>query len=238
MLTLHEYARVQTLLVFSQDGSNHEITREIESIAFAAGVVHLQHRQPYLNIPSMFLRTDAPTAANVRYLLRFAFDYLQAPAAIVLESDIELAPDGIGYFEWAYARLARSEALQQRVFTVNGFNEASNSSAGPYDMSTSRDGFMVWGWLCPHWSWPLINSRWTWFGNWDINMENNIRRPLGKVSLSPAVSRSRNIGMQGINFDIRDPREAARWESLYMHKEAIAYEHSEPMRITDLHEEW
>lgn len=51
---------------------------------------------------------DAPTAANVFYLLRFAMDYMGARAAIVLESDLVLSPDGLDYFQWAYESVSHS----------------------------------------------------------------------------------------------------------------------------------
>jgi len=206
---------LQTVLIFSQDGSFPEITRLIESVNFTH-VIHLRHNPPYWGLPSMLLRTDAPTASNVFFLLRFAMDWLRCPAAIVLESDIMLAPDGLDYFRWAHGQVVSDPELQERVFTINGYYELSRPDHDPYQFTTEEYGFMVWGWLCPGFSWPLIRSGWTWFGNWDITLEESVRKPSGKVSLSPVVSRTRNIGMQGINFDIRDPSEVKKWTSLYL----------------------
>lgn len=81
---------------------------------------------------------------------------------------------------------------------------------------------MVWGWLCPSFSWPLIKSHWTWFGNWDHTVEQT-RQAAGKVCLAPVVSRTRNIGMTGINFDVRDETEQAKWLGLYTPQEPIDY---------------
>ena len=61
---------------------------------------------------------------------------------------------------------------------------------------------MVWGWLCPRWSWQRLRDGWTWFHNWDINVEHSVRRPAGLVSLTPSVCRVKNIGMTGINFNV------------------------------------
>jgi len=136
--------RLQTVLVFSQDGGNPDVARLIEGVNFTRAI-RLQHYPPYLGIPSYFVRTgawrprerrqvvrhvahprglpprricsshvavaacaDAPTAANVFYLLRFAMDYVGARAAIVLESDLILAPDGLDYFRWAYESVSHS----------------------------------------------------------------------------------------------------------------------------------
>jgi hypothetical protein len=219
----------ETVLVFSQDGNVPGIAEEIAGIDFAP-VVHLRHAPPFWGLPSLILRTDAPTASNIHFLLTFAFEALggtsssssssppspSVEAAIVLESDIELAADGFDFFRWAYGQVAADPRLRARVLNVNGYNKRSGPEKDRFTVSTDEGGFEVWGWLCPRWSWPLLRDGWTRFGNWDINVEEHVRRPNGKVSLSPAVSRTRNIGMQGINFDIRDPNERAKWETLHI----------------------
>lgn len=70
--------------------------------------------------------------------------------------------------------------------------------------------------MCPRASWERIYSGWTWFHNWDITLEYSVRRPSGLQSLTPNLSRMRNVGMQGINFNVQDPTEEARWQSVYM----------------------
>jgi len=87
---------------------------------------------------------------------------------------------------------------------------------------------MVWGWLCPAHSWPMIRSGWTWFHNWDITLEERVRKPSGLVSLSPVVSRTRNIGMQGINFDVRNDSEAEKWTKLYITAESTDFRGRKP----------
>lgn len=124
----------------------------------------------------------------------------------------------------------------------------------------------VWGWLCPDFSWPRIKAGWTWFHNWDITMEESIRRPSGAwlraadglcrvarcaarqpveprlvlplsrpaglVSLSPMQSRTRNIGMQGINFNVNDPNEISKWHSLYIPNKPIDYSGKTPIVVS------
>ena len=188
--------------------------------------MRMWHTQPYLNIPQRFYRTDAPTAANVKYLLTLAMEYLEASGAIVLESDIAPSPDFYRYFQWAGHHLARDPHLAQRVFTVNGFHHDSKASNDLFTMTADRYGFMVWGWLCPAHSWPLIRDNWTWYHNWDITMEYSIRRGVAgneKVSLSPMVSRVRNIGMTGINFNIPDKATQRRWLDLHAPAGPVKY---------------
>ncbi len=293
------------MLVFSQDGNSEEIRQLIGSITFAP-VVHLKHSPPLLGrLVGLFARTDAPTAANVFFLLRFAFNYMRAPAAIVLESDLELSVDGYEYFKWAYRQIADARAaaddakdaaeaaaaqrgggsgsgngnkptaddilahvapemrssdafcVRDAVFTINGFTEHSDASADlfAFDTREHKRGFAVWGWLCPHWTWPALEQGWTWFHNWDITVEERIRQrasagsglggsvsgsdsgsgpeagagaagagsQLGVFSLSPLVSRTRNIGMQGINFNVVDEKERAKWENLHTPQSPVDY---------------
>lgn len=219
----------EAVLVFSQDGSVPEISALIEAVDFAP-TIHLHHSPPYFGIPSWFVRTDAPTASNVNFLLRCAFDYMHAPAAVVLEADIELSVDGYDYFRWAYAQVLASPDLRDRVLTVNGFNEESNAAGDPFAFNVSTPGFMVWGWLCPDFSWPTIRDRWTWFGNWDITLERYARQGSGRISLAPVISRTRNIGMMGINFNIHDAFEQQRWLTLYTPQERIDYSGA-PLRL-------
>jgi hypothetical protein len=208
-------ARAQFVLVFSQDGRRQDIADAIASVGFTR-TIHMLHSPPYGGVPSWFIRTDAPTASNVHFLLRFAFEYARAPAAIVLESDIMVGKDALRYFRWAHESVLADTDLRRSVFTINGYYERSTADGDLYAFTRREYGFMVWGWLCPAHSWPLIRSGWTWFHNWDITLEERVRRPSGLVSLSPAVSRTRNIGMAGINFNVHDPAEVARWEGLHV----------------------
>lgn len=212
-----------TVLVFSQDGQNEEVARLIAAVDFAP-VLHLRHRQPYFGLPSLVLRTDAPTAANVFFLLSFAFEYARVRAAVVLESDIVPSPDFLDYFAWVEDALERDPDLRARVFTANGYYERSSPQLGdPFSVTTDEYGFMVWGWMCPGHSWPLIRDGWTWFHNWDITLEYSVRQPSGKVSLSPTISRMRNIGMKGINFNVNDPKETRRWLTLPVIAQHVNY---------------
>jgi len=189
-------------------------------------VIKMWHTQPYLNIVQQFWATDAPTAANVKYLLSLAFDFLGAPGAIVIESDIFPSKDFYRYFQWAAYHTSTSSFLRRHTFTVNGYHHESQPQGSPYSMSVDHYGFTVWGWFCPAASWPLISSRWTWYHNWDINMEHNIRRSQDNdcfLSLTPQISRVRNIGMKGINFKGGNAEEEARWLAVHVPPQAYKY---------------
>jgi hypothetical protein len=62
-------------------------------------VIHLSHVRPYFGIPGWFRDKDYATAANIKFLLSFAFEQMHAPAAIVLQSDLLPSPDMYRYFQ-------------------------------------------------------------------------------------------------------------------------------------------
>uniref|UniRef100_A0A7S1G4T3 alpha-1,3-mannosyl-glycoprotein 2-beta-N-acetylglucosaminyltransferase n=1 Tax=Bicosoecida sp. CB-2014 TaxID=1486930 RepID=A0A7S1G4T3_9STRA len=210
-----------TVLIVSQDGDNARVAAMLDAVT-AFRVVRLSHWRPYLGgLPRLFLsHSDFATADNVRWLLRFAFESLRARNAIVLESDIRPSTDFYRFFQWMAAEIEGNATLRERVWTVNGYNMRSRRGADPYTLSPF--GFTVWGWLCPGSTWPDIRDGWTWFHNWDIQVE-AARRASGRASLTPALSRMRNIGMQGINFDVRSAADAAKWEAVWTSEVGVPY---------------
>jgi hypothetical protein len=195
------------------------------------------HTQPYGNILQSVWKSDAPTAANVKHLLTLAFEYLQSPGAIVIESDILPSPDFYRYFQWAAYHTTHSSLLAQRTFTVNGYHHESVEGADPYAMSVDRYGFTVWGWFCPATSWPIVSAGWTWYHNWDITMEGIRRKPDNQrvLSLTPLVSRVKNIGMKGINFKGGTPEEEAQWLGLHIPGASFPYHDSKVRACEKLH---
>ena len=220
-----------TLLIASQDGDDAAVSAQLAAINFTT-TLRLRHAPPLWGLPAALgLRSDAPTAANVFFLLRAAFDACGARAAIVLEADIEVAPDALDFFSWALDSAARDAALAPRLFTVSGFAERSappppGSGAAEdsrlFEVATDEAGFMVWGWAAPAQSWPQLRAAWTSYGNWDFAVE-RWRRREGLISLAPAVSRTRHIGMQGINFNVQDAAEVRRWTGHYLPPHATEY---------------
>eukprot|EP00743_Colponemidia_sp_Colp-15_P006432 GILK01006922.1.p1 GENE.GILK01006922.1~~GILK01006922.1.p1 ORF type:complete len:359 (+),score=49.21 GILK01006922.1:52-1128(+) len=189
----------ETVLVISQDGDKQEITDMIKSIPSRIKVIHLRHTRPYFRIPSLIGGTDYTTAANVFFLLQFAYEHMKAEGAIMLESDLVPSVDMYRYFQWTYTKFLRSEKYRDVIFNVNGFTKTSVKGGSPFDLVPYQ--FTVWGWCSADWLWPMLRSGWTWYNNWDITVQERIRIPSGRVSVSPLVSRIRVIGAQGITFD-------------------------------------
>ena len=186
-------------------------------------------------LPARAWKTDYATAANVFGLLWFGFETLGSEAVIVLESDLEPSYDFYDYFKWAHREVLRQPELAETVWSINGFSDPTAQVPGAVGAAAQTeeetagdpaargqpgvdplyrmyaDGFMVWGWCTSRRVWPLLQRGWTWFDNWDWAMQ-AARKRSGRVSLSPRVSRIRNVGMKGINFDVQEGTAAAqRW---------------------------
>jgi hypothetical protein len=66
------------------------------------------------------------------------------------------------------------------------------------------------------------------------------RERSGRVSLSPRVTRIRNVGMKGINFDVRDgSKEARQWLAVPLPgPEGEPYEYDHQLPIVEETEAW
>jgi len=232
-----------TVLVVSDDCGDAGAAAAVAAAAGWARVVRLAHSPPWLGAHALVSpRSDAAVAANVRFLLRFAFEWAAAPAAVVLEEDVELAPDALLYFRWALARAAADARLAPRLLTVNGYYAGGGGGGGVgvggggggapplFDVATDEAGFMVWGWALPASSWPVLRAGWTWLDNWDFACERT-RAARGAVSLSPLVSRTRHIGMRGGNFAVTDAAEARAWTQHPIAAGPAADYAGQPMRV-------
>jgi len=275
-----------TVLIFGQHGSNPAVERLMAEAASWSPVLVIKAPLPLeARVSGQFPRDDAAVAANIRFLLWFAFARAGFADAIVLESDVTLSVDGYRFFRWGtrHMRLAASVQPRERsprvrrgvradeaapmhggpsagappagtegvdagrIFAVNGFHgrhhslpprSVSVSLGSGCDVDLSRcsgvecrapehiggrdahlDGmdFTSWGWATTRqvWEGPLASGWAMAWRNWDLEME-TLRGQLGMAVLTPSLSRTRHIGMQGNNFGLRPSADAGPWLSLPM----------------------
>eukprot|EP00455_Lapot_gusevi_P013693 TRINITY_DN16739_c0_g1_i1.p1 TRINITY_DN16739_c0_g1~~TRINITY_DN16739_c0_g1_i1.p1 ORF type:complete len:362 (-),score=40.36 TRINITY_DN16739_c0_g1_i1:166-1251(-) len=199
------------LVIFSQDGHDHTIyDLAINQLKRPEKKIHLWHRRPYFGIPSI-KDNEYATSDNVYSLLYYAFEILKAPGAIILESDVVPAQDFYRYFQWVHKNILRNPQYKDRIFTVNGFNMTSRK--GGDWMTLHPAGFTVWGWTMVDTMWPTVRDGFTKFHNWDHRME-ALRKEIGRVSLTPEIARTKHIGYQGINFNLKEGDES--WAAVYI----------------------
>lgn len=189
----------KTVVVVSQDGGDADVSAVIDKHARAHKVrqhtttdvlhiIHLSHVRPLLGLPALVRDADFATSANVLFLLTFAFERMHTKAAIVLQSDLLPSPDMYQYFKWAFSHVASSANLSEAVFTINAFNANSRPQHQSEPYALMPYSFTLWGFLCPHWSWPAMREGWSYWEHWDVHLQ-QLRKALGRVSLTPSLSR-------------------------------------------------
>ncbi|PTX91655.1 hypothetical protein [Opitutus sp. ER46] len=228
----------QTVLVLSQDGSNPEVAALIRDVKFTR-VIALRHTRPFCGLLCQIWDGTHAVSTHIHFLLRFALEGMQAPAAIVVEDDIVVSPDFLRFFEWCLTHVLADD----RVLSVSTFNLHSRPDpatgydprAHPYALiRNTRDGqdaFPGWGWAITRRQWLRVRATWS-FLNWDLKLDET-QRQLGLRCYKPALARSRTIGMQGgVNFT--ELENNPKWAGILLNDEPLAYAAAPALHEADL----
>lgn len=132
---------------------------------------------------------------HYRWALSQVFDRMKYTAVIVVEDDLDIAPDFFEYFAAGLSVLRRDPTL----FCVSAYNDngkRSHITLQP-DMLHRTDFFSGLGWLLTRELWNEIGPRWpkAFWDDW-------IRQPeqrKGRACIRPEVSRSRTFGRVGVS---------------------------------------
>lgn len=132
---------------------------------------------------------------HYKWALTQVFDRLKYTAAIVVEDDLDIAPDFFEYFAAVLSILRRDATL----FCASAYNDngkRSHITLQP-DMLHRTDFFSGLGWLLTRELWNEIGPRWpkAFWDDW-------IRQPeqrKGRACIRPEVSRSRTFGRVGVS---------------------------------------
>ncbi|EER11832.1 alpha-1,3-mannosyl-glycoprotein beta-1, 2-n-acetylglucosaminyltransferase, putative, partial [Perkinsus marinus ATCC 50983] len=131
-------------------------------------------------------------AQHYGWALGRMFEYLGFKQVIILEEDMEIAPDFFNYF------LATSPLINAdpKLYCVSAWNDNGyGSSVDDPEMVYRSEFFPGLGWMLTADLWDEVKSRWP-SGYWDEFM----RRPdvrKGRHCLRPEISRSYTFGEEG-----------------------------------------
>jgi hypothetical protein len=219
-----------TLVIFSQDGSNPHVRRLIEQWKAGPSLV-VQHVRPFLGLFCYFWDSDNAAGSNIYFLLNQAFLQTRAKGCVVLEEDILPARDFILYYQWIF----RHVLISAGIMSVTAFNLNSRPSPihghdplqHPYELVEDQDlgqpRFTGWSWGLTREMWKRLKKYWT-FRNWDINLD-RVMRQKGLKALKPVLARAKNIGMQGgINFTESDQN--PKWQEIVINPQIPDYDHA------------
>ena len=172
-------------IIISPDGDDVETAALIESWR-AEGVIYWKHDKQQQGEPC------AKLAAHFGAALSKVFDTMNFNKVIVLEDDLEIAPDFFSYFE-ATASLIDSDAS---LLCVSAWNDNGNVDLVSDSTAIYRsDIFPGLGWMINRKLWNEIKDVWP-QNYWD----EFLRRPdirKGRSCLFPEVSRTYTFGSYG-----------------------------------------
>ena len=206
-------------MVVSQDCGQSLIRSILLSAPSPIKILVLTHTPPYFSWPGYFLNKEYATAANIKFLLQFAFEYMMADDAILLESDLVPSVDFYRYHQWMHRTVFVSNI--SKILSVHSFNLHSTESSDPFTVFPR--GFDSWGWSTARTRWHWLKNEWTRYNNWDIIISRAAKRD-GWICLIPKLSRTRMIGLKGINVNVHLPSEKNLFEEkMYMSTKSIDY---------------
>ncbi|CAF1637046.1 unnamed protein product [Rotaria magnacalcarata] len=218
----------ETVVIISQDGAQSSVTSVLLSIPPHIRTLILSHTPPYFSLPRYVDSNEYATSANVKFLLEFAFEYMLADGAILLESDLIPSVDFYRYHQWTYRNLLAVN--NSKILSIHSFNLYSTNSSDPYTLFPR--GFDSWGWSTARTRWLWLKAQWTKYNNWDSIVSRTAKRD-GWLCMLPKLSRTRMIGLQGINVNVREESEKRQFEEkMYMSDKRIEYNGKRPIIVS------
>jgi alpha-1,3-mannosyl-glycoprotein beta-1,2-N-acetylglucosaminyltransferase len=191
-------------IVISQDGDNHEVQKVIEHYKTKfegknIPLVHLQHTQNLRGARRSSTSSYLALAQHYGWALRSLFsgdalssEQLPIPdRVIILEEDIQIAPDFFDYFQ------ATSDLLDQdpSLFAVSAFNDNGHLVKDPTRLLRS-DFFPGLGWMMTRKLWKgELEQKWP-SGYWDDWLREPAQRQNRQV-IRPEISRTYHFGNKG-----------------------------------------
>ncbi|CAF1314797.1 unnamed protein product [Rotaria sp. Silwood1] len=214
----------ETVVIISQDCALSSITSTLSSISSHIRTLILPHTPPYFSLPRYVDTNEYATSANVKFLLEFAFEYMLADGAILLESDLIPSVDFYRYHQWTYKKLLNIN--NSKILSIHSFNLYSTNLSDPYTLFSR--GFDSWGWSTARTRWSWFKNQWTKYKNWDSIVSRRAKQDKW-IYLIPKLSRTRMIGLKGINVNVYKETEKKQFEeNMYMSDKIIEYNEKQP----------
>ncbi|XP_077547591.1 alpha-1,3-mannosyl-glycoprotein 2-beta-N-acetylglucosaminyltransferase-like [Haemaphysalis longicornis] len=187
-------------VIISQDGYHDETSALLRQYEQEHGFLFIQ--QPDQTVLTKGMKAEFNIegyyriARHYKWALGQVFDRLQHTAVIVLEDDLDIAPDLYEYFASMLPVLREDASL----FCISAYNDNGKPwqiSRSP-DMLHRTDFFSGLGWLLTRELWHEIGHRWP-KSFWDDWMRMAEQRR-GRACIRPEVSRTRTFGKSGVSW--------------------------------------
>jgi alpha-1,3-mannosyl-glycoprotein beta-1,2-N-acetylglucosaminyltransferase len=188
-------------VVISQDGADPGVAAVIGRYQRDHGAIHLRHLRPD---PSRLPPNHAydprwkgycRIARHYRWAFEQVFERRGLERVIVLEDDLELAPDFFDYFRVLAPLLERDPTIR----TISAWNDNGYPTLGAAaDRCHRTECFPGLGWLMTRALWRDVAADWPEIF-WDDWLRARFRRS-GWVAIRPEVSRTRTFGVHGVSL--------------------------------------
>ncbi|NWI39129.1 MGAT1 acetylglucosaminyltransferase, partial [Picathartes gymnocephalus] len=184
-------------VIVSQDCGHAETARVIAS--YGPAVAHI--RQPDLSdiaVPPEHRKFQGyyKISRHYRWALGQVFRTFRYRAAIVVEDDLEVAPDFFEYFQAVFPLLQRDPSL----WCISAWNDNGKEGlvdAGHAELLYRTDFFPGLGWLLLAELWDELEPKWP-PAFWDDWMRQPEQRR-GRSCVRPEVSRTMTFGRKGVS---------------------------------------
>uniref|UniRef100_A0A8C5PPI4 Alpha-1,3-mannosyl-glycoprotein 2-beta-N-acetylglucosaminyltransferase n=1 Tax=Leptobrachium leishanense TaxID=445787 RepID=A0A8C5PPI4_9ANUR len=184
-------------IIVSQDCGHEETSRVIDS--YGDAVKHI--KQPDLSqlpVPAEHRKFQGyyKISRHYRWALNQIFRTMSYKAAIVVEDDLEVAPDFFDYFQASYNLLLKDPTL----WCISAWNDNGKEAlvdVGGSSILHRSDFFPGLGWLLLQELWEELEPKWpaAFWDDW-------IRRPeqrLDRACIRPELPRTRTFGRKGVS---------------------------------------
>jgi hypothetical protein len=220
-----------TVIVFSQDERDAEVTRLIEALPLRK--IHLLHTQPFF---AFFARIGLITrihctASNIFFAIDAVMRHAEVEGVIVLEDDLVPSVNFYRYFQWCFDRVLLHPERKHDALTCGAYNVHCKGQipfSEQHALFRIDDYFNPWGWAISRERWEQVRPMWS-FTSWDGNMHHRITHRLGLAHYYPFLSHIDCIGAHGVNMS---RSEDCGFFRTVLEERRIDFEGVEP-RITD-----
>ncbi|CAI5970510.1 unnamed protein product [Closterium sp. NIES-64] len=191
VLLHHKGADSKFPLFISQDGTNPGVKETAKQAHQFTYLQHIETAPPRMNNPGENIAYYR-IAEHYKFALTELFDRRQFPRVIILEDDMELAPDFFDYFEAASNLLDVDESiLAVSSWNDNGQKQFVHDSHQLY----RSDFFPGLGWMLRRELWAELKPKWA-RAYWDDWLRLPEQRK-GRQTIRPEVCRTYNFGEHG-----------------------------------------
>ncbi|XP_043208577.1 alpha-1,3-mannosyl-glycoprotein 2-beta-N-acetylglucosaminyltransferase-like isoform X1 [Amphibalanus amphitrite] len=135
-------------------------------------------------------------ARHYRWALSQAFDTFNHSTVLILEDDLDIAPDIFDYFTSTYP-LLRDDPTLWCVSAWNDNGKLSRINASAAELLYRSDFFPGLGWMITDKLWHELRDKWP-KSYWDDWMREPAQR-LDRACIRPEVSRTRTFGKKGVS---------------------------------------